>query len=212
MGEISKYDEFGQSIIETVKRFNLNKILEIGSWDGTGSTQCFIEGMRDLVSPKLVCIEPNTDRFKLLQKNVEHYKWVETHNITSISYDKLLHKNFDDIWSSPYNNIIKDDDVNKKDIVKNWFDNDIETIIKHEKGFLDDDITLWDGVLIDGSEFTGYSEFILLKNRVKVLFLDDYYQAFKTRQIAFELEKSGEWQVLAANKKLRNGFAILIKK
>ena len=57
MGEITKLDKFGQAIISTVKKYNIQTVLEIGSWDGTGSTQCFIEGMEDLDNKRLICLE-----------------------------------------------------------------------------------------------------------------------------------------------------------
>ena len=66
---------------------------------------------------------------------------------------------------------------------------------------------MYDGVLIDGSEFTGYSEYMLLKNRARVLFLDDYYNSYKTNQIARELLNIG-WEVIAGDRYTRNGFAV----
>jgi len=42
--------------------------------------------------------------------------------------------------------------------------------------------------------------------------LDDYYNAFKTRQVAAELEKDNEWEPIIAEKNTRNGFAVIKKK
>jgi hypothetical protein len=203
MGEITKNDTFGRAIIDTVKKYNLCCNLEIGSWDGTGSTSCFIEGMKDLNSPKLVCIEIQKDRYKELIANTSLYPWVTCINESTISQKNFIYKNFDEIWNGPFNKINCD-----RQTVEMWYNEDINNISKVDVGYLEKDNTFYDGILIDGGEFFGYSEYLLVKNRCNVLFLDDYYSAFKTRQIAEELIKDTAWEAIAGNKHLRQGFAI----
>lgn len=214
MGEITKHDSFGSAIIETIKKYNLTNNLEIGSWDGTGSTQCFIEGMKDFSEKRLVCLEVYEYKFEQLIQNTKQYDWVKCHNQSSISYDSLYYKDFDDIWNSEHNGIPKtDQNGDRKGLVHQWFVDDLTNILRFKTGYLEDyPNEQYDGVLIDGSEFTGYTEYLKLKDRTKVFFLDDYYNAFKTRQVAFELEKSGDWEVIGGSKHTRNGFAILKRK
>ena len=216
MGEISKHDAFGGTIVEVVRSFNINKILEIGSWDGTGSTQCFIEGMKDLDNKSLTCIEVEPGKCEILRSNVRDYPWVKVVCQTTITYDELLYKDFEQIWSSPHNGIIKDDNGGeqyKKALVASWYSQDIAKMKNYPTGFLNDNKNeFYQGVMLDGGEFNGYTEYTLLKDRTNFFFLDDYYQAFKTRQVAFELEKSGEWEVIAGSKHMRNGYAILKRK
>lgn len=207
MGEINAYDKFGSAIIQIVKQYNIQKVLEIGSWDGTGSTQCFIEGMKNFKDPQLTCIEIQKDRYLQLVKNTQHYPWIKCVNQSTISLKSLVNKDFESIWSSPFNHIKSD-----KNTVKNWFDSDINEISKYEVGFLEEDQSYYDGILIDGGEFFGYSEFLLVKDRCKVLFLDDYYSAFKTRQAVTELNADKNWQCIAGDMNTRNGFAVFIKK
>ena len=212
MGEINNYDAFGSAIINTIKRYNLKNNLEIGSWDGTGSTQCFIEGMKDFDTKSLTCLELRTDRYQHLVNNTSQYNWVKCYNMTTVSYESLIYKNFEDVWSSPYNGI-PDNEPGKKDLVNKWFVDDTGDIKKFGKGFLETyPDEKYDGVLIDGGEFSGYTEFLMLKDRTNVFFLDDYYNAFKTRQVAAELEKDNEWEPIIAEKNTRNGFAVIKKK
>jgi hypothetical protein len=208
MGEINTFDEFGLVIIDTVKKYNLQTILEIGSWDGTGSTKCFIEGLKTLKTPKLYCIELRKDRFKALKENTKDYSWVECLNVSTISKKTFLPKSFDEIWHSTYNKIKETDKV----IVSKWFEDDIKIIETHNEGYLDNDKRFYDGVMIDGGEFSGYSEYKLIKDRTNVLFLDDYYGAFKTNQAARELVNDPEWEVVAGNKHFRNGYAVFKRK
>jgi hypothetical protein len=216
MGEISKHDAFGSKIIEIVRQYNINKILEIGSWDGTGSTQCFIEGMQDLDNKHLICLEVEPNKVQNLIQNTKHLPWVNVVCQTTITYDQLIYKNFEEIWTSPFNGIVKDDNGGepfKKALVESWFNQDIEKMKMHKSSYITDHKNdFYQGVMIDGGEFNGFTEYTLLKDRTNYFFLDDYYKAFKTRQVAYDLEKSGEWEVLCAEKHLRNGFAILKRK
>lgn len=208
MGEINKWDESGQTIINVVRNNNLQTILEIGSWDGTGSTQCFIEALKNVKEPKLYCIELRNDRFEELKKNTQDYPWITCINASTISKNTFIHKSFDEIWNSPFNKI----ENKNKTVVQSWYDDDMKCISNFETGYLDHDNNFYDGVLIDGGEFFGYSEYKLVKDRTNVLFLDDYYNAFKTNQVARELLNDPEWEVIAGNRYWRNGYAVFRRK
>ena len=45
MAEITLEDPLGIMIRDVVQVIGLKNNLEIGAWDGSGSTQCFIEGL-----------------------------------------------------------------------------------------------------------------------------------------------------------------------
>lgn len=210
MAEITKDDLFGASIIEIVKAYNLRRVLEIGSWDGTGSTSCFIEGMENLQDKLLVCLEINTDRYNDLVENTKKYDWVKCYNESSISYDSLMYRDFDDIWNSPFNGLPRQ--YNPKEVVKSWFEADVQKLKQTKRGFLEKDQSFYDAVLIDGSEFTGLSEFNLLKDRVNFLFLDDVFHAFKTKEVADILLKDSQWDYLKYSESVRNGFMIFKRK
>lgn len=213
MGEITKQDPFGAAIIDTVLKYKINTVLEIGSWDGSGSTTCFFEAMKQLDNPKsLTCLEVEPSRYETLKEVTANQSWIKCFNNSSITYDELVYKDFEQIWNSPFNGIPNDFD-GKKDLVHSWFIQDIANLKRFDKGFLSEHKDeFYQGALIDGGEFNGYSEYLLLKDRVNFFFLDDYYRAFKTRQVALELEQSGDWDVLMAEKNLRNGFCILKRK
>lgn len=206
--EIHLNEPFGQNIYNIIREFDLRKNLEIGSWDGDGSTRCFVEAMRTLTGPKkLECIEIIPEKYKILCDRFPD-DFIQCINQSSISYDDLVYKEFDQIWYSPFNKTRKQYTY---DMVKSWFDRDIETI-KQSSSYITSDTTEYDSVLIDGGEFTGYSEYLLLKDKVKIFFLDDVHQAFKCYRIYDELNKSVDWELLAENPNIRNGYAIFKKK
>jgi hypothetical protein len=63
-----------------------------------------------------------------------------------------------------------------------------------------------DVLLIDGSEFTGEAEFRYL-NSAKYVLLDDI-NSFKNLRNYLNLSTSFDYQIVAVNRSLRNGYAI----
>jgi hypothetical protein len=208
--DISLKDPFGKAIISVIKEHNFRHNLEIGSWDGLGSTQCLIKGMRLLQKPKsLYCLESVDDRYKLLVNNVKCHAFVKPVNMGSIALSDWLVRDFDaDIWNSPYNKIKRSF---PKDEVYSWYQHNVNTVTNEKKGFLRECKDNFDAVLIDGGVFTGYSEFVLLKDRTKCFFLDDVHKSFKCNQIYHELISDKNWVLLHDFPDVRNGACIFIK-
>ena len=209
MAEITRDDEFGRAIIDCIVKYSLANNLEIGSWDGTGSTQCFIEGMLRLDRPiHLQCLEIKEDRYNDLCLNTKPYNWVDCYNASSVNVSKLL--KFEDIWDSEYNGI-KNYTSSTREIVKGWYNGDRSLMMNFDEGFLEGNKDFFDGVLIDGGEFTGFEEFKLLKDRTRAFFLDDTYNAYKTKQASYELSIDPEWKLESFSNTIRNGYAIYVK-
>ena len=210
--EINLIEPFGSAIYETILEYNLKQNLEIGSWDGGGSTFCFVEAMKRLNGDLFLgCIEIFEEKIKTLSNRYKNIDFVHPIYGSSISYDQLKYKDFNLIWNSEYNKIPKQ--IYTESMVRNWFDRAVELLKTVKKSALDyfKDKT-WDSVLIDGGEFTGYSEYLLVKDKTKILFLDDVHNAFKCYQIYCELKNNSSWTLLRENNNVRNGFAIFKKK
>jgi hypothetical protein len=69
---------------------------------------------------------------------------------------------------------------------------------------------MFDVLLLDGGEFTTYYEFQILKNRCKVIMLDDT-NADKCKLIVNEIKNDSSWKIIKQND-TRNGFLIAEKK
>ena len=199
MGEVSTDTTLGRYIIDIVKDLHLKTNLDIGAWDGTGATKCFIDAMKDFPEKSLTCLEIDKTKFNNLVKNVKKYKWVKCHNKSSINCNKLIDLGFDRIWYSPFNPLIHFPD-NKEETVQQWYNGDVQLMKKYPYGFLEKDKTIYDAVLIDGGEFSGYFEFELLKDRTNVFFLDDSFRAYKTYKVATLLMEDLEWECVAYEK------------
>ena len=208
--EIHLNEEFGRNIYQTILKYELRKNLEIGSWDGTGSTKCFVDAMLQLDGDLFLgCLEILPERINILKDLYKEIDFVHAVNNSSIDYTELFHKNFDEIWNSEYNKIAK---MYSYELVKSWYERDVELLKGVVQGSISNLNKEWDSVLIDGGEFTGYSEYLLLKENTKVFFLDDVHNAFKCYQVYCELKSSDDWELLFDLPNIRNGAAGFIKK
>ena len=211
MGEITAQDKLGAAILHLVKDLKLKVNLEIGSWDGTGATRCFIDAMEDFSTKSLTCLEIDKKKFNSLVKNVGDYSWVKCYNRSSINCSKLIDFGFDRIWNSLFNPLIHFPDT-EKETVKEWYTGDVDLMKKYPEGFLEEDDTIYDAVLIDGGEFTGYFEFEwdCLAYEKSVEGLDWGLSSY------VEKEEEVPQHILEAmidhRKKVRNGFAIFKRK
>jgi hypothetical protein len=215
MGEVSLSDSFGKCIAWAVRKYRLAVNLEIGSWDGTGSTLCLIAGMNRLKAAtvgnlKLQCIESDPEKFAALKGNLAPFAYAKAYNMSSIGRASFLPRSFEEMWESPFNKH-RESDRYPREMVQTWYDRDVASL--PQTGFLESPHALpaYDAVLIDGSEFTGYSEFSLLRLRSRFFFLDDVHHAYKCNQVYEELNADPAWTRVAEDAGLRCGFAAFRK-
>jgi len=203
MPEITMDDEFGRAIARTVAAFRVQSVIEIGSWDGTGSTTVLLHALEPMPERRLTCVEPNRHRFEQLQKLVAGRDWVETVCSRSVSRAEMTPQSFPEAWNSPYNRLPYSEEV-----VKSWWG------AQHDgPGYLESltDET-WDAALIDGCEFCGYDDYRLLKDRVRVLMLDDVFRAYKCARVHEELNLRSSWACVWSSAYCRNGASIWVRR
>ena len=68
----------------------------------------------------------------------------------------------------------------------------------------------FDLVLLDGGEFTTWYEYQIIKDKCKILALDDT-NTFKCKKIVENIKLSNEWDILLESNE-RNGILVLQKK
>lgn len=207
--EIKIDTSFGTDILKYLNYFNIKSAIEIGSGSGNGSTQCFLKYFDSLDdnSKKFYCFEPVTEWFNDLHKNINNRFYCELYNCSAICYEDLLVKDFDqDFYNTPYNKLKNQYD---KNTLRSWYDLELPYFIQSEYSILPSIEA--DAVLIDGSEFSGYSEFKQLHPSISLIFLDDCLTAFKTNQIFEELSDNPKWELIKIHQE-RNGYSIFRRK
>jgi hypothetical protein len=206
--EITLGDDFGKAIYIVMRTAGYRSVLEIGSFDGLGSTQVFIEALMHAENPRMVCLETNAERFASLVQNVSRASWVTAVCQPSISFGSLTPKDFDrDVWGSPHNHLRY-----SRDAVRGWWDETLGCYLTGVEGYLETSNETFDAVLIDGDEFSGYDDYRLAKDRCRCLMLDDVHHAYKCARAHAELRESKEWRLVWEGSHVRNGASIWIRK
>lgn len=207
MAELTLSDSFGKAIYRTIRDYNFKTCLELGSFDGDGSTQVFIKALANVNNPRLVCLEADPERFKNLVKNTLDYPWIENICGSSLGLPSLSLSDFDrDIWNTPFNKL-----QFPYEQVKSWWERDFTYLKEVESGYLESSNECFDAVLIDGGEFCGYDEFQLLKNRTKCFMLDDVFLAFKNNRVHQELLLDKNWKLVYEDPTVRHGASIFVQ-
>lgn len=192
-GQITPSSEFGRFLTKATLDPDVINIVEIGTWNGLGSTRCIQKGLRRSRTRKnFYSLEANAEMYGLARQN--NQKWPET---------KFL-------WGSIVT--LRDlDDTNLSDDERIWIEDDRSSI--NEAPYVLDQLPRTiDLLVLDGGEFSTWSEFEVLRNRLtKYLFLDDT-QVRKNRAVQKWLLTSPDSRfVLAHESTDRNGWSVFIR-
>lgn len=209
MAEVTLEDSFGSAVFKTITKYKIRSFLEIGAFNGDGSTQVIAKALqRKGNNVSLTSLEYDLDRYKELVENTKGYPFIKTINQSSIGNSSFTPWNFEsDVWASPCNGLINSFD---KEQVRGWHTNDVELIKQIRSGFLEENTESWDAVLIDGGEFCGYDEYRLVKYRTHCIMLDDSFKAFKTFRARVELSSDPDWKLEWFDPNIRHGAAIFV--
>jgi hypothetical protein len=194
-GQIKYVSAMGQVIAQYAQDTRFKTYLEIGTWNGGGSTYCFAKGFESRKEDfYFLTLEINK---QLFQEAKEKYK--------NIPYVRLIYGSIISIKDVSNTNIILEmfDNLNME-----WLRNDLENLanVSHIKF----DNVSPDVVLLDGSEYLTYFEFIKLRDTTKTFILDDI-NTEKCKKIIKELDASSEWTMKHKVTTERNGWAVYEK-
>lgn len=195
VGQITTNTQAGQQIIKTLITFKPRKILEIGTWNGLGTTRCILQALQTYVFDNFTSLECNTIKHNLAINNNKDLINNKTHLINATILDEQDWKDAREMF--------------KNDIVQDWFDTDYE----HSKRLKNiyEELSDFDAVLLDGGEYTTYAEFKKLLPLCKQLILLDDTKTCKCKKIVEELNNNPDWKLFFQTDE-RNGFAIYMKK
>lgn len=176
----------------------IHRIVEIGTWNGLGSTMCIVLGIQGKSIASFQSLECNKDKHLCA---VEHFG-----------------DNLDDKTELIWGSIVRPENINTEEYRRNfpelegserlrgWFDIDLKNCVA-APNVLDALPEKIDFLLLDGGEYTTLNEFeILLPRCVRYIALDDTSQD-KCRECRARLLSNPEWiEVVKLDE--RNGFSI----
>jgi len=190
-GQITPDSRVGKILMQYIK--DVKNIVEIGTWNGLGSTRCFLRSLNPLSN--FFTLETNLEKFEIAKKNLE----------------SEMKPNATFLWGS----ILCPEDLNNIKTIfpevinepfKGWHAVDINNISK-SPNVLDKLPESIDFLLLDGGEFTTWYEFnILFPRCTRYIALDDV-NVSKCKMIRHLLKKNPEWSEIEYITE-RNGFSL----
>ena len=211
-----KNDELYNRIINTILLFNeeITTVLEIGASSGDGSTEAIVRAMSQLEDKELYTLEVDQARFAALQERYKDLDWVIPVNKSAVHLNEYPTKGQVEDF---YNTIRTQLNQYPIEFVLSWYDEEVEKIkyLDDKLGGIDqikkdNNIKNFDMVVLDGSPFTGYQEFLKIVG-AKIIVLDDIID-IKHHFTQLALRENEGYECIFCNAALRNGYAIWVKR
>ena len=205
LGQICN-DEFSKDIRRYASDPANKTFLEIGTWNGLGSTKAFAEGFEQRMTVEGFEQEPDKPDyiFYSLECNTD-----KSNDAAKLYASKPNIRILNEvIWNQePADFYEVFPQCKSNPTFKHWHEVDMINMQKCPV-FLDrtDLPEVFDVILLDGGEFTTYYEFQILKNRCKILMLDDT-NVDKCAKIVQELQSDPSWRIIK-QVNVRNGYLI----
>jgi len=202
-GQILEGSLFADHIGLIIKKYKPKIIVEIGTWKGLGSTKRIIDS---IINSNLDCsfitLETDLNCYTIAQNNLKNYiKYVD------LLYGKIIDKSdifkFLDLY--PISN--ESFSIEQQ---QSWLSADVKNMEKCPN-VLDKIPANIDFLLLDGGEFSTYSEWMLLKDRSKVIALDDTRMQ-KCKYIKLDILNNQNKYNILIDSDDRNGFMIIENK
>jgi len=195
LGQINLGTEFGNILSNCAGRDDVKTIVEIGAWNGMGSTCCIADGiLKASKSCLFMSFEANADMYNQAQTNLNNSKYKDV--------VKLLHGAIVGVDEFPT--------FESGAMVREWYDSDVRSC-QSSTNYFDSLPDVIDFLFIDGGEYTGYIEYLKLKNRSNIIALDDT-TCFKTKRVRAELLLDATFGVLHDSQTDRNGCSVFVRK
>jgi hypothetical protein len=191
-------DNFSSEISKYASNLNYKSYLEIGTWNGLGSTMAFSNGFKNRKDDYIFySLECNKD--KCLDAIKLHMNNNKIHILNEVIWNEQP-ADFYKIFPQCLTN----------NMYKHWNEVDIINMKKCNLFLNRPNLPeIFDVILLDGGEFTTYHEFQILKNRCKILMLDDI-NSDKCKLIVKEIKSDKSWKIIKSEN-IRGGYLIAEK-
>ena len=193
-GQITPDGKVGKTIINYLQTNELRNIVEIGTWNGLGSTRCFLLGIQP--NTQFISLESHSEKQKLA---VENLKDLITPNVKLLWGSILKQSDITNIFSV-FPEMLRNSEF------KRWHSIDVQNMA-NSPYLLSEIPSEIDFILFDGGEFTTYYEFQILFPRCKKFIALDDVNVSKCRLIRNILRNNTNWKEIEYIPE-RNGFSL----
>jgi hypothetical protein len=198
-GQINRQTSFG-SFLYNLAKDGPQKWLEVGTWNGLGSTKCILDGFHhrnDGGEGQLISYELDPVMYNVAKENLAQHPEIKC---VEFVFNKLKSAMFMPEYFPAEDEI----DIKESHFIlyyereKALF-NKAEGVIPRFKPQV---------VVLDGGEYSGYNDWLQLdKSELQWICLDDA-NTFKSKQIIDELKGMNEWKCVEMHPDERNGWAV----
>lgn len=192
-GQINENTERYKILKNIIQKYKPKKILEIGTWKGLGSTKCIIDSIGNDV--EFISLETNKNFYDIAVNNLKEFS----------GKVKLIFGRIVEI--SEIENFVNG--VKLSDEEKKWLEGDLKNM-KNCENVLNILPEKFDLILLDGGEFSTYSEWTKLKDRCDIVVLDDI-NVLKSKKVYEELISNKNYVILEQTQE-GHGFCVFKKK
>jgi hypothetical protein len=173
--------------------------LDVGSWNGKGTTQCILDGFKDAECLKhVVSLEAHPLMFPVAQENLKAHPAASSLTLR--------------------NEVLSFPGAEAHFAPRSTDPSDSHYILYYETEY-----EIWkngkpvqlpyrpDAVVLDGGEYSGYIDWLAIpKENLRVVFLDDV-ACVKNKRVREEILANPAWRLLLENLTDRNGWSIFVK-
>jgi hypothetical protein len=207
-GQVNRDTKFGEYIYNLSLRKDVNNIVEIGTWNGQGSTKCVMDALLTRFDDSRVySLEASEKMFSMAteywnQSLINYQDFIKEKLVlihgTIIDEESLMtlqqlkqYQNYDSRWEE-------------------WLAQDIDNM-KTCSNVLSKIPQEIDFLILDGGEFSTLAEFNVLKDRSRIIACDDT-MVLKCSEIRRILLEEPNYACLIDEPYERNGFCIFEKR
>lgn len=206
---VTSSDAFNRTLTEFVRGRGITKVVETGTYKGTGTTTAIAEGMKEFTAARMITIEVNPDYYRQAKRNLLKYPFVKCWNGLSVGRPELP----TDISFNVPDFVIVDhlpETRSQKylsEVMYNVPDNYLEKALQH----FDNKPDL---VLLDSAGHMGWIEFNYLIKRAKTPFalaLDDTLHVKHYDSMQYVIAHPEQFQVIWESNDKFGSALILVK-
>ena len=193
-GQVSDKHQVGKWIRHLASLEENCTILEIGTWNGLGTSKMIVQGVQSRPggqSVKVIGLEANEKLYHKAKSNLSKFEFFQVIFGTLVTEHQL-------------------DKSNLTSVEREWLEKDINDL-KDAPLILNEIPNVIDLLILDGGEFSTYAEFQALKRRVSKWIVLDDTNTRKCRRILQELDVENLFTVVWSSNE-RNGTTVLVRK
>jgi hypothetical protein len=205
MPQIEQGSKFGIEIAKLASKSNISTIVEIGSFDGLGSTLSILLANKDRIEQKLVqfvALEADPTHYKTTKNNLSAYSDLSGFTILNgiVTDQHFSREQILELINSDLSHLIH------RQHFELWFDKEV-AILGTAPNVLDLLPKTIDLLVLDGGEYSTYFEWLILKDRTNVFVLDDC-NLLKCHMIRKEMLSDPDFELLIDDPGDRQGYCI----